>query len=115
MKIVVMKLIPYFLLFAFVAVIIVLALMLIIMKTVQYNFKRLIILGFEEKGLNSAYNRLVYSEGISSILLATVIGFVFSQLYVFSFVEAAVLVILTIIELTTLFISERLSKRQLWR
>lgn len=110
-----LKLLPYYLLFALLAIIITSALTFIVKKSLQYNFKRLIILGFEEKGLNSAYYRLICSVGISSIIIAAVIVSVFSQLFVFSFVEAVALFMLMIIELTTLFVSARLSKRQLWR
>lgn len=110
-----MKLLPYFLLFVLLSVILVIALTFVVKKTVQYNFKRLIILGFEKKRLNSAYNRLAYAAGISSVIIAAVIAVAFSQLFVFSFVEAAVLLILPLIELATLFVSTRLSKRQLWR
>ena len=114
-EIVLIKLLPYYLLFVLLAVIITSALTLIIKKNVQYNFKRLMILGFGEKGLNSVYYGIICSIGISSIIIAAVIAFVFSQLFVFSFAEAVVLFILTIIELATLFVSARLSKRQLWR
>ena len=110
-----MKLFPYFLLFAFLAVIIAAMLTFIFTKAVQYNFKRLKILGFEKKELDSAYNRLVYSSGLLSIIISAVIVSVFSQLWVFSYVETAILFILTLIELATLFVSTRLSKRQLWR
>ena len=110
-----MKMIPYFLLFAVLAVIIVSMLTLIFTEAVQYNFKRLKILGFEKKGLDLAYNKLVYSSGLLSIIIAFVIVYVFAQLWVFSFVEAAILFILMLIELATLFVSTRFSKRQLWR
>ena len=110
-----MKLLPYFLLVAILDVIIVSVMTFIFTNAVQYNFKRLKTLGFEKKGLDLAYNRLVCSSGLLSIIIAAVIVSVFSQLWVFSFVEAAILVILTLIALATLFVSTRLSKRQLWR
>lgn len=112
---IVMGLLPYFLLFGILSVIFAVVLILIITKAVKYNFKRLTILGFGKIELNSAYNRLAYTVGLASIIIAAVITAVVSQLFVFSLVEMAVLLALTIIELTTLFVSARLSKRQLWR
>lgn len=110
-----MKFLPYFLLFALLSVILARAQVFIITKTLTHNFKRLIILGFEKRKLNSAYNRLVYTIGIASVIISGVIAAIISQLFVFSSVEAVILLALTFIELAALLVWARLSRRKLWR
>lgn len=109
------KLLPYLLLFTLIYVLLVITLIFIITKEVKYNFKRLIILGFKKSELNSAYNGLAYTIGISAIVAATVIDTAVSQFFVFSLVEAAFLLALMFIGMVTLWVSARLSIRQLWR
>ena len=112
---VVKKLLPYFLLFTLLFIMLVSILVRIIMRTVKCNFRRLVIHGFEKKDLNSAYNVLIGRVGVMAILIAACITAGVSQLFVFSLVEALVLLALVCVELATLFVSTGLSKRQLWR
>ena len=113
-SVIVRKMIPYCLLFAMLAVIIMILQNRYLNSIVRHNFKRLVILGFGKNELNMAYNYITYSVGISSVLIAALSAIIFYVIVGLSYVELVVIIVLIVVEMATLFISIILSKRQLW-
>lgn len=112
---VLLRLLPYLLLFCVLSILLVTMLVYMTKRAVKYNFKRLAILGFRKRDIDSAYKGLMYTIGILAIFISTVIVVTASRMFVFSFIEAVVLLVMIFIELAALLVSARLSGRQLWR
>ena len=109
------RILPYVLLFMLLSALATAVLVLIIKRNVGHNFKRLLILGFDERNLNASYMGLIYTIGMPSVVIAWLISVPFSHLFIFSSVELMVLSINLITEIFTLLIFTNLSKRQMWR
>ena len=109
------SILPYVLLFMLLSALATAALVLIIKRIVEHNFKRLLILGFDERELNGSYMGLIYTIGMPSVLIAWLISVLLSHLFIFSLVELTILSINLVVEIFTLLISVNLSKKQMWR
>lgn len=109
------KLLPYFLLYLLLSVLGICILVFIIVKEIKYNFRRLIMLGFNERELNNSYNKLVYSIGILPILIASFFSAMFSQFFELSVTLIASLFCLMFAEIFALFLSAIILKKRLWR
>lgn len=109
------RLFPYLFLFSMLATLVTVILVILFTKSVKHNFRRFITLGFEEKKLNGAYFRLVFGVGIPTILIAFFISIIISNLFVFSFIELAFLLVILFAEFIILLILAESSKSRLWR
>lgn len=112
---VVKRLLPYWGLFSILAILLTVLLVILFTKNVEYNFRRFLVLGFDDKLLNRSYLRLVLGAGILPILFAFFISIGISNLFIISFIELLFLVLILFAELIALLISLSLSKSRLWR
>ena len=65
---------PYLIVFFLVSVLITIGMVFYCSKAISYNFNSLIRLGTEETRLNRSYNKIVYSVGVVSILVAFLVS-----------------------------------------
>lgn len=110
-----LALLPYIVFIALIAVSCTLVLVVLITKSVKYNYRRLATLGFGKTDLSKAYMGIVYRVSIPAVVASFVLSVVFSLLFVPSSVEMALLIGMMFLELLTLFISSRAMQRRLWR
>ena len=106
---------PYCILFVVLAVLITILLVALLKRAVGHNFRRLLMLGFEEKTLNGAFYRLIFGEGLPPILIMFCVSTVISNLFINSSMKLTFLISILLAEFVTLFISANVSKRRLWR
>ena len=84
-------------------------------KFVSSNFRRLIMIGFDRKKLNTAFYRLVHGTGIISIIASfsfSGIAFLFVN---YNAVKLLILLLIPFIEIITLLIASNISNKRLWR
>jgi hypothetical protein len=109
------RLLPYVILYIAAALLIVACYVVIASKDISHNFKRQAMLGYETRKLNCAYNNVVLGRGASAIILVFVIVFFCSHLLGVGLVERILLVMMSCIELLSLFFLTIYSRRRLWR
>lgn len=88
---------------------------IITVKKISNNIRRLIILGCEKKRINKSFYR--YSLGVVSlsvIIAAAISSLIFIVLGA-SIVKTIILLIMPFIELVTLLVTEKILNKQLWR
>lgn len=109
------ELIPYFIVKWLISVVAVICLTKVLVKEVSYNFKRLMILGYEVRNLNKAYSRYILGIGLSAIMLSIIISML--VLFCMNILEDAVILMVgaTLIECVMLLIIKEIAKRRLWR
>lgn len=112
---VVKNMVPYILVFVFLAVLFAVGLVFSITKAIKYNFKRLSMLGFEKKAIDQSYRHLVYKVGFTSILIAFLVSMAASQLFVFCVADAVFLISIMLAEVIGMMVSEHSLKSRLWR
>ena len=108
-------LLPYIVVWGICSIIVSVGLVFFLKKELSYNFKRLMIAGFERKGLNSAYNR--NAMGLS--ILAVFLSFVMT-LIILLFYHASTLMFLYyfatfLIDVIVIVIAAQAFNRLLWR
>lgn len=107
---------PYYLLMVVLSIALIIGLITMLKKSVAYNFKRLITLGFYQKGLNRALFSLMIGTGIISICISFLIALaVFGIVGGINVVVLVLLLSIVIVECITLLIGEAFVKRKLWR
>ena len=109
------SIIPYLVVLSVVSIVTTVAFTILLTKSVSSNFRRLIILGFDRKQLNSAFYRLVRVAGIIAIIASfafSCIAFLFVN---FTAVKLLILLLIPFIEIITLLIASNISNKRLWR
>ena len=109
------SIIPYLAILSVVSIVTTVAFTILLTKSVSSNFKRLIMLGFDRKKLNTAFYRLIRGTGsISTIASVALSGIVF--LFVnYNAVKLLILLLIPFIESITLLIASNISNKRLWR
>lgn len=109
------NLVPKFLLFILVEVLIVIGMVCLFTKEILYYFKRLVMLGFGRRELNYSYNRLIHGVVFLGIIFVFFVMAAASFALGFYPIEIGILFIMALLECAALFISACLFKGQLWR
>lgn len=109
------KILPYFLVFVVLSALSTIGLVVFLTRDIEYNFRRMILLGFGKKELDRSYNRLIYVVGVLSIIIAF-----FASTFIILFkdlclIEIAFFALIVLVEIVTLFLAAHFSKRRLWR
>lgn len=109
------SIIPYLVVLSIVSIVTSVAFTILLTKSVSSNFRRLIILGFDRKQLNTAFYRLIRGTGSISIIASVALsGMVF--LFVnYNAVKLLILLLIPFIEIITLLIASNISNKRLWR
>ena len=107
--------IPYAVAFFIIGVLLTAAFVFNLTRAVGNNYKRLMILGYEEKKLNYSYMAVIYGTVIPVIIIAFIVAIIISTAVISSSVMLILLVMILLSELMTLTVSALLSRRQLWR
>ena len=109
------NIIPYLIVLCIVSILITMILVSLLNKYVSYNFKRLVMLGFDKKKMNKAYYRLVYSVGFISIIVSLALSCTVFIYINFSVMKLLSMMLIMLIEIITLLITSCISNKKLWR
>lgn len=109
------ELLPYLVLFVVLSILNVAGLVFFITKEVAHNFKRLIVLGFEEKMLNQSYIRLVMGNGIMALIVSFFVSVVIFNIIGIVTIQSVFLIIVMFMEFITLLWMATFLNRRLWR
>lgn len=110
-----LRIFPYLILSVLLSSLVSVLLIVVITKTVKYNFKRLVSIGFRKRNLNAAYYRVACAIMSISLAISFLIVIMVLQFLVFSVLTIVVLILTILTEVITLFVSARLSLVDLWR
>jgi len=108
------NLLPYLMLFITLSVLETLGLVFFLTRDMEYNFKRLIMLGFEKKALNKSYFKLVLGIGVLSVIMTSCIA-IASGFAGFDQTESVFLFIMIFVEFVSLLHFATFLNRRLWR
>ena len=106
---------PYYVLMLVLSAVLMLILVAILRRTVAYNFKRLVTLGFYQKGLNKALQSLVLGIGLVSIFFSLLLSIVVFAIVGTNIMAVVLLISVVVVECITLMIGEAFIKGKLWR
>lgn len=109
------ELAPYYLLLLVISTTIMVAIALILKRAIEYNFKRLVTLGFSQKSLNTSYYTLFWGVGFASIITSFIMSLAVCGIVGLNTMEVILLISVIIVECITLLIEVAFIKRQLWR
>ena len=109
------SIIPYLAILSVVSIMTTVALTVLLTKSVSSNFRRLMMLGFNRKQLNTAFYRLVYVAGIIAIIVSFAISGIVFLFIKFSVVKLMIMLLIPFINIITLLIASNISNKQLWR
>lgn len=109
------SIIPYLVFFSVISIVTAIALTVFLTKFVSSNFRRLIMLGFDRKQLNTAYYRLVHVTGIISIIASFALSGIVFLFIKLSVVKLLILLLIPCIEVIALLIASNISNKRLWR
>ena len=112
---VVRTLAPYLLSFLFLSIIVSYGAVYFFNREIRHNMRRLIMLGFDKKNLDSSYNRLIYSMCLPAIAAAFLLSVIAAFISGFSFMEGIYFLIAAVIEAATVFIAVNGCRKRLWR
>ncbi len=106
---------PYVLLFFVLAIIAMILFVQFLSKSIKHNYKRLISLGYDSEILNGPYNRFICVTGCTAILCADVIMVVITS--IMDSVKNGLIwvLVLSVAELISLFISLCAFRKKCWR
>ena len=109
------SIIPYLAALSIVSIVTTVAVTVLLNKFVSSNFRRLIMIGFDRKKLNTAFYRLVHGTGIISIIASFALSGIVFLFVNFTAVKLLVLLLIPFIEIITLLIASNISNKRLWR
>lgn len=109
------NIIPYLAVLSVISIVTTIALTVLQTKFVSCNFRRLIMLGFDRKQLNTAYYRLVHVDGIVSIIASFALSGIVFLFIKLSVVKLLILLLIPCVEVITLLIASNISNKRLWR
>lgn len=109
------SIIPYLAVLSVVSIVTTVALSVLLTKSVLSNFRRLIILGFDRKQLNTAFYRLIRGTGSISIIVSVALSGIVFLFVNFTAVKLLILLLILFIEIITLLIASNISNKRLWR
>lgn len=109
------SIIPYLAVLSIVSIVTTVALTVLLTKSVSSNFKRLIMLGFDRKKLNTAFYRLVRGTVSISIIASVALSGIVFLFVNYNAVKLLILLLIPFIEIITLLIASNISNKRLWR
>ena len=109
------SIIPYLTVLSVISIVITLSFTILLTKSVSSNFRRLIILGFDRKQLDTAFYRLIRGTGSISIIASFALSGIVFLFVNFTAVKLLVLLLIPFIEIITLLIASNISNKRLWR
>ena len=109
------KIIPYLILFLLLSILIFFGLVTIVTREVQYNVKRMIMLGFDKKRMDASFRGLIYGIGFPVIIVAFILSMVVALLSGFSFIEGAFYLVQLGVEIVTVLFARYAYTKRLWR
>ena len=109
------SIIPYLAILSVVSIVTTVAFTILLTKSVSSNFKRLIMLGFDRKKLNTAFYRLIRGTGSISIIASIALSGIVFLFVNYNAVKLLILLLIPFIEIITLLIASNISNKRLWR
>ncbi len=109
------SIIPYLAILSVVSIMTTVAFTILLTKSVSSNIRRLIILGFDRKQLNTAFYRLVRGTGSASIIASFALSGIVFLFIKLSVVKLLIMMLIPFIEIITLLIASNISNKRLWR
>ena len=109
------SIIPYLVVLSVVSIVTTVAFTILLTKSVSSNFRRLMMLGFNRKQLNTAFYRLVRVAGIIAIIASFAFSCIVFLFVNFTAVKLLILLLILFIEIITLLIASNISNKRLWR
>ncbi len=109
------EILPYYVFIVVLSVTIVICLITVLRKNIVYNFKRLIMFGFNQKRLNRALFSFIGGVGIISIGISFLNSLIITETDGLNRVEMSFLITIVMVECFALLIGELFIKRNLWR
>ena len=109
------SIIPYLVVLSVVSIVTTVAFTILLTKSVSSNFRRLMMLGFNRKQLNTAFYRLVRVAGIIAIIASFAFSCIVFLFVNFTAVKLLILLLIPFIEMITLLIASNISNKRLWR
>ena len=109
------SIIPYLAILSVVSIVTTVAFTILLTKSVSSNFKRLIMLGFDRKKLNTAFYRLIRGTGSISIIASIALSGIVFLFVNYNAVKLLILLLIPFIESITLLIASNISNKRLWR
>ena len=106
---------PYYSLMVVLSVILIIGLVGLLKRSIAYNFKRLVTLGFNQRRLNGALFLLVIGAGAASIGFSFVIALAAFSIIGINTIAVMLMFSVVIVECIALLIGEAFIKRELWR
>ena len=109
------SIIPYLAVLSIVSIVTTVAFTILLTKSVSSNFRRLMMLGFNRKQLNTAFYRLVRVAGIIAIIASFAFSCIVFLFVNFTAVKLLILLLIPFIEIITLLIASNILNKRLWR
>ena len=109
------KITPYLLVFLLLSILLIYGLIAIFEREVRYNIKRMIMLGFDKKGIDDSFRSLIYRTCLPLIVMAFIVSIVVAVIYGYSSAEGTFLLLILTFEFLTMIITTQVFIRQLWR
>ena len=109
------NIIPYLAVLSVISIITTIASIVLLNKSVSNNFRRLIMIGFDRKKLNTVFYRFVHGTGIISIIASFALSGIVFLFVNFTAVKLLILLLILFIEIITLLIASNISNKRLWR
>ena len=110
-----MGIVPYFVILELMSVVSAILFTIINKKNIEYNFRRLVLVGFSQKRLNSSLFFQILGMGIVSIVIYTILSLVFCKIVKYSVMFFILWGSIAFTEYITLLLVALVIKRQLWR
>lgn len=110
-----LKMVPYLLVFLLMSISIIYGLMTVSYREVKYNIKRMIMLGFEKKELDSSFRNMICTIGFSVIIVAFIFTTIAAIISGFSLAEGVYILLLLCVESITVLAAVFAFTRRLWR
>lgn len=109
------SIIPYLAVLSIVSIVTTVAVTVLLNKFVSSNFRRLIMIGFDRKKLNTVFYRFVHGTGIISIIASFAFSGIVFLFVNYNAVKLLILLLIPFIEIITLLIASNISNKRLWR
>lgn len=106
---------PYIIVFSVIMIVLVCALVVLMTKNIEHNFKRLAILGFEKKALDKSYLQLVGGITAASLAFPCVISLIGYKILQLCFCGIWISLALTVIGAVSLIVMIFILRWRLWR
>ena len=114
-NIMLLKMMPYYLLLLFLSVAMIIGFSNIEKNDIEYNLRRLIILGYSQKSLKKGFFLIICGTGIGLISISSIVSIILFIFFGTNVIVLCFILLVIIAELIALFAEENVMIKRLWR